>query len=352
MNEFYKGRRVLVTGHTGFKGAWLTEWLLQMGAIVTGCSIDIPTDPSLHVLLGHGQRMDDRRLDINDLAALKKVFAQTQPEIIFHLAAQPLVRESYQTPLNTWQTNVMGTVHVLEAARASLKACTIICVTSDKCYRNQGWVHGYREEDPFGGDDPYSSSKAAAELAVHSWRRSFAVTSNLKLATVRAGNVIGGGDWAVDRIVPDCIRSLARGEPICMRNPTATRPWQHVLEPLSGYLLLAGKMHSSIEPCYQSAFNFGPSVQSNQCVGALVAAILKSWPGESLTQSSPEAPKEAQLLHLNADKAYHVLGWHPRWNFAETIQRTVAWYRSYDSNAEPSTVLAHTIADINAYGVL
>ena len=333
-NQAYHGKRVLVTGHTGFKGAWLAEWLLALGARVTGLALPPATKPALFDQLGLASRLDHRIGDIRDLAAVRAVVAECRPDYVFHLAAQALVRLSYEQPVETYATNVMGTAHVLEALRLEKNACSVIAITTDKCYENREWVHSYREEDPMGGYDPYSSSKGAAELVINAYRRSFFFTGasgpDIRLASVRAGNVIGGGDWATDRIVPDCIRALQRGEAIPVRNKVATRPWQHVLEPLSGYLWLGAQLaadgRATASPL-ASAFNFGPTLTSNRTVAALVQEVLKHWPGRWEDRSDPKAVHEAKLLNLATDKAYHFLQWQPVWDFAQTIEQTVAWYR-------------------------
>lgn len=354
----YKGKRVLVTGHTGFKGAWLAEWLIQLGAEVTGFALPPPPPPSLFDQLGLASRLRHIEGDVRDLAAVRAALAASRPDLVFHLAAQPLVRLSYSTPVETYATNVMGTVNLLEAVRLAAdpaRPCVVVAITTDKCYENKEWVHSYREEDPMGGYDPYSSSKGAAELVIASYRRSYfsATDSPVKLASARAGNVIGGGDWAHDRIVPDCIRALAKGATIPVRNMVATRPWQHVLEPLSGYLWLGACLHSSQPSAHgsklSSAFNFGPALASNRTVAELVQEILKHWPGKWVDQSDPKAVHEAQLLNLATDKAHHFLGWSPAWTFAETISRTVEWY--LESNADTAAITSKTQAQITAYTV-
>ncbi|WP_438483694.1 CDP-glucose 4,6-dehydratase [Oleiharenicola lentus] len=350
----YRGKRVLVTGHTGFKGSWLCEWLLSLGAKVSGYSLIPPTQPALFDQLGLAQRLDHHIGDVRDLAAVQAVFAKVQPEFVFHLAAQPLVRLSYSIPVETYATNVMGTVNVLEAVRLSGKPCVVVAITTDKCYENKEWVHSYREEDPMGGYDPYSSSKGAAELVISAYRQSYfsAPDSVVKLASVRAGNVIGGGDWALDRIVPDCIRALQRGESIPVRNKIATRPWQHVLEPLSGYLwlgaCLANAQLSPFNAQLTSAFNFGPALTSNRTVAELVQEILKHWSGKWEDKSDPHAVHEAKLLNLATDKAYHFLQWKPVWPFAETIAQTVGWY-SLQHSKSAASVADDTLAQINRY---
>lgn len=346
--DTYAGKKVLITGHTGFKGAWLAEWLLALGAKVTGLALAPITEPALFDQLRLAERLQHHIGDIRDLSTVRHVVEDAQPEFVFHLAAQPLVRLSYDEPVETYATNVLGTVHVLEAIRLAKRPCTVVAITTDKCYENREWVHSYREEDALGGYDPYSSSKGAAELVIGAYRRSYfsAPDSTIHLASARAGNVIGGGDWAADRIVPDCIRALQRGETIAVRNKTATRPWQHVLEPLSGYLQLAAAIHRA-DPTRRArlcgGFNYGPSLVSNRTVAELVAELLTHWPGKWEDRSDPNAVHEATLLNLATDKAFHALRWQPTWTFEETIARTVAWYRqSHDNAAE---VTNHQIAD-------
>lgn len=349
----YRGKRVLLTGHTGFKGAWLAEWLLSLGAEVTGFALPPPTTPSLYAQLGLTTRLRHIEGDIRDLGAVRSAVEQSRPDFVFHLAAQPLVRLSYNQPVETYAVNVMGTVNLLEAVRLADHRCSIVCITTDKCYENKEWLHSYREEDPMGGYDPYSSSKGAAELVIAAYRRSYFSSSDspVRLASARAGNVIGGGDWALDRIVPDCIRSLARGEIIPVRNKVATRPWQHVLEPLSGYLWL-GACLSDPTLCHLPAqlaggFNFGPALASNRTVADLVQEVLKHWPGRWEDRSDPCAVHEAKLLNLATDKAHHVLGWSPAWPFAETIRHTVDWYRQ--ASEESGGLHAFTLAQIDGY---
>ena len=328
----FQNKTVWLSGHTGFKGAWLAQWLLQLGARVHGYALTPPTNPSLFEQLQLEKKLVHTIADIRDDARVRQSIKDCKPDFVFHLAAQPLVRDSYAKPLETYQTNVMGTVHVLEALRGLDHPCTGILVTTDKCYENREWLHGYREEDALGGHDPYSSSKAAAEMAIAGYRRSFFGSGPVKIASARAGNVIGGGDWATDRIVPDCIRALQKQQPIPVRNKTATRPWQHVLEPLSGYLWLAAVLAkpqlakhdlSRVEP----AFNFGPTSASNRTVAELAGEVLKHWPGKWEDRSDPKAVHEANLLMLSTDKAHALLRWVPVWNFTETIAATVTWYR-------------------------
>lgn len=351
----YAGKKVFVSGHTGFKGAWLTEWLLSLGAKVTGFSLPPPTQPSLFEQLGLADRVQHIVGDVRDGQALTATIAATQPDFIFHLAAQPLVRESYRTPVETYDTNVMGTLHLLEAARQLTKPCAVVCITTDKCYENKEWVHGYREEDPLGGYDPYSSSKAAAEIAIAAWRRSFFSKDHpVKVASARAGNVIGGGDWAQDRIVPDCIRALQKREAIAVRNKHATRPWQHVLEPLSGYLWLGAVVAKppladySAEK-FSSAFNFGPGHDANRTVAELVEQILKHWPGRWEDCSDPKAVHEASLLQLTTDKASALLRWSPVWSFSETIRETVTWYAAAKPRGNGNSLRKLTAKQIQGY---
>jgi len=349
--DFWAGRRVLLTGHTGFKGSWLSLWLLQLGAEVWGYALEPQSGRSLFRELGLDRAQLHHQLgDLGDLKALQDVVKQAQPQVALHLAAQPLVRRSYRDPLGTWATNVQGSLHLLDALRPLQHRCAVVMVTTDKVYANREWDYGYREEDRLGGHDPYSASKAAAELAIASWRSSFCGTGvhqtpHLAIATARAGNVIGGGDYAEDRIVPDAMRSLAAGEAIPVRSPQSTRPWQHVLEPLGGYLRLAEKLATGGVP-FASAFNFGPAVEANRPVLELVEAALQHWPGRWQDLADAAAPHEAGRLHLQIDKAYHQLGWRPRWDFATTVSRTVAWYRAVHEGA---SALDCCIDDLAAY---
>ncbi len=361
--NFWRGRKVLITGHTGFKGSWLTMWLLSLGAEVWGYSLAPEHGRSLftELMLDHASGfanwgyLHHRLGDVRELQAIQKIAAESQPEVVLHLAAQPLVRRSYRDPLGTWATNVLGSLHLLEALKVLKHPCSLVMVTTDKVYTNREWHYGYREEDRLGGHDPYSASKAAAELAIASWRSSFCgvephQTPFLAIATARAGNVIGGGDWAVDRIVPDAMRALACGDVIPVRRPEAFRPWQHVLEPLGGYLLLAEKLYipamNGQANGYATAFNFGPALESNRSVRQLVEASLAHWPGSWLDLSDPTAPHEAGRLHLQIDKAHHQLGWKPRWTFATTIERTVAWYRAVHEGAIPMELC---LRDLQSY---
>jgi CDP-glucose 4,6-dehydratase len=354
----YAGTSVFLTGHTGFKGAWLSEWLLSLGATVTGYSIDCEKR-SLFNELHLTDRMRDVRGDVRDLAELTNQVATLRPDFIFHLAAQPLVRQSYSDPVDTFTTNVNGTINVMEAVRVSKNRCVMVMVTTDKCYENREMDYAYRENDPLGGHDPYSASKAAAEIAISSYRKSFfapGANSGVALASARAGNVIGGGDWAADRIVPDAIRALQRGEEIGVRNKEATRPWQHVLDPLSGYLTLGAALSDSlhseqgsrpmIETC--SGFNFGPRPESNRNVAAVVLEVLKHWPGRWIDRSERDAPHEAGLLNLNIDKAERVLAWQPVWNFEEAVAHTISWYRETTNGTDALSLTRQQIAAYQA----
>lgn len=343
----FQGARVLVTGHTGFKGAWLCEWLLQLGADVHGLALPPETEPNLFTELGLATRLRHRLLDLREPAAVCDAVAEIRPDFVLHLAAQAVVRLSYQDPIATYASNVMGTAHLLEAVRLAGQTCAIVCITTDKCYENREWVHAYRESDPLGGHDPYSSSKAAAELIIAAYRKSYfsRPDSPVRLASARAGNVIGGGDWTVDRIVPDAMRAFRSGQSLGVRNVRSTRPWQHVLEPLAGYLWLAARLHQ--EAGLAEAFNFGPPLESNRTVRELVEAILSLRPGAWHDASDPAAPHEASLLNLAHDKAYHRLGWRPVWDFARTVAATV---EGYEGTAPAAQIAAYT-ADARRAGV-
>ncbi len=330
--EVYKGRRVLVTGHTGFKGSWLCAWLKQLGATVIGVSLP-PSEnyPSLFDEAHISEGMSSFFQDINDYEGLKKIFAETQPEIIFHMAAQALVRLSYREPLNTYMTNVIGTANVLEAARHCSSVKTIVAITSDKCYYNNEWFWGYRETDTLGGVEPYSASKACAELVIASYREGLLPLQERKihLASTRAGNVIGGGNWSEDRLVPDLIQALHQKKTIKLRNPKATRPWQHVLEPLRGYLMLGAALDSSDGEKYASAWNFGPTGENSISVESLVHQLAEFW-GESVNVEITSDPiPECNLLRLDASKAEALLGWKPALNIRESLALTVEWYKNY-----------------------
>jgi len=342
----FHNKTVWLSGHTGFKGAWLAEWLLKLGAQVHGYALLPSTQPSLFDQLGLSSRLHHQINDVRDAGAVHRSIQGTQPDFVFHLAAQPLVRLSYEQPAETYATNVMGTVHVLDALRSLKNRCAAVFITTDKCYENREWIYGYREEDPLGGYDPYSSSKAAAEIVIAAYRRSFFKNHPVKIASARAGNVIGGGDWAKDRIVPDCIRALQNNQPIPVRNKIATRPWQHVLEPLSGYLWLAALVSqpSTLNPQLCSGFNFGPTHESNRTVAELVQEILKYWPGRWEDKSDPQAVHEAGLLQLSTDKANALLGWSPVWNFPTAIEQTVRGYQEMSRELILNQILQYAAA--------
>lgn len=326
---FWNGKRVLLTGHTGFKGSWLALWLARKGARITGIALEPDTDPALFAQLDLARDLDHRICDIRDADTVRTIVRDTQPDIILHLAAQALVLRGYRQPLDTWATNVMGTANILDAARTLDHTCAIVAVTTGKVYRNNEWEFGYRETDHLGGHDPYSASKAATEIAIESWRKSYlSGNSPVRVASARAGNVIGGGDWSENRIVPDIVRALSAGREIKVRNPSATRPWQHVLGPLSGYVTLAEKLYASPEAGFQDAFNFGPNADAERTVGELVETVLKTWPGRWRDASDPKAPHEAGRLALDIDRARARLGWIPRWSFTQSVDETIAWYRT------------------------
>ncbi|MGB7563239.1 MAG: CDP-glucose 4,6-dehydratase [Prochlorococcaceae cyanobacterium] len=364
--SFWQGRRVLLTGHTGFKGSWLTLWLEQLGAQVHGFSLDpepvAPPGQPLFRALNLAERLGERHRigDLCDRGAVAAAVDAARPEVVLHLAAQPLVLESYRDPLTTWSTNVIGSLELLEALRRLEHRCAVVLVTTDKVYANQEWPWGYRETDRLGGHDPYSASKAALELLAESWRSSFCgealhQTPHLQIATARSGNVIGGGDWATDRIVPDAVRALAAGQPLELRNPMATRPWQHVLEPLAGYLRLAEALfqseqggHGGRGNPWATAFNFGPEPRSHRPTRELATQLARQWPGQPSWRdaSDPAAPHEAGQLQLVADRAHHLLAWEPRWDFSTTVARTGDWYRQVLAGTEAE---ARCLADLAAY---
>jgi len=351
--EIFKKRSVLVTGHTGFKGSWLTIWLQQMGANVVGVALNPPSKPSHFEVAGLSRvLLEDHRLNIQDCEAVKRIVTQIQPDFVFHLAAQSLVRRSYLDPVGTYKTNVLGTLNLLEGLRLLEKPCNTVLITSDKSYNNVEWAWGYRETDALGGPDPYSASKGAAELLIRSHIKSFfPIDGPVRIAIGRAGNVIGGGDWAQDRVVPDCVHSWAKDEPIQLRNPHATRPWQHVLEPLSGYLTLASEL-SERPDLHGEPFNFGPPAHQNHKVLELVQEMSKYWDKVRWEEdnNSDDHPYESGLLKLNCDKALHHLQWQAVLNFEETIKLTTEWYQSYYNN--PNNIRDCTISQINEYNRL
>jgi len=348
---YYPDKRVLVTGHTGFKGGWLSLWLHRLGAQVHGLSLPPPTHPNFHEVIRPQVFAGETECDLRDLPSLAAAVKQIKPEIIFHLAAQPIVRRSYTEPLETFNVNAVGTANLLESVRQAELPCPVIVITSDKCYENREQDYAYAETDPLGGHDVYSMSKAATELVAQSWNKSFFLP-NPKLgpvATVRAGNVIGGGDYAADRIVPDCIRALCEARPILVRNPAAVRPWQHVLECLGGYLWLGARLaREGKQSPLLGAFNFGPDAAAQQPVRNLVEAVLREWPGDWQDASDPRHPHEAKLLTLSIQKAAALLDWHPVWNFSEAVSHTVSWYRARHM-LKHADMLGFSQAQINTY---
>ncbi len=348
--KVFDGTRVLITGHTGFKGSWLSLWLSELGAEVYGLSLGIPTNPSHYECAQLSQRVNDYRVDIRDSETVKSYLNKIQPDFVFHLAAQPLVSEAYKDPINTWETNTMGTINILESLRDIDYKCVAIFITTDKCYDNFEWVWGYRETDRIGGRDPYSASKGAAEIAISSYVRSFFPSNGpVRLGIGRAGNVIGGGDWSESRLIPDCIRASSNQELVKLRNPDSTRPWQHVLEPLSGYIDLALKLNLD-DHLHGEAFNFAAFQDRNYTVVELVKAMSKYWSNISWTDSSisDQSPYESQLLLLNCDKAKSLLKWRSVWDFDTTIMKTVQWYRHFYENGSES-MQQISLDDINDY---
>lgn len=326
--DYYRGKRVLVTGHTGFKGSWLTRILTLAGAAVTGYSLEPSEDPALFHLLRLGETMDHRRGDITDLDHLMKVFEEIRPEIVFHLAAQPIVRESYRDPVYTYETNVMGTVHVLECIRCNPSVCSFVNVTTDKVYENREWEYGYRETDRLDGYDPYSNSKSCSELVTHSYRQSFLDERGCAVSTCRAGNVIGGGDFAHDRIIPDCVRAAAAGETVIVRNPRSIRPFQHVLEPLYVYLLVAKEQAE--RPECAGNYNVGPDDMDCVCTGRLAELFCEKWGGGlTWTEKGDGGPHEAGFLKLDCSKVKSVFGWKPLYHIEEALERTVEWSKAW-----------------------
>ncbi len=343
-----KDRHILVTGHTGFKGAWLSEWLLRAGAKVAGLALPPESPQGLFAALGLDRRMDHNVGDIRDPSVVTAAVRRAEPEIIFHLAAQALVRRSYRDPLGTWSTNVLGTLNVLEAARALGRRVTVVVVTTDKVYSNREWEYAYREEDPLGGHDPYSASKAACEIAVASWRASFGIAAGVTVVTARAGNVIGAGDVSEDRIVPDCYRAWSRGETVQLRNPASTRPWQHVLEPLSGYFFMAAQAETAGQALMETC-NFGPGPAGDHSVEALVRALAALMPGRNWAATASSNLHEARALSLSIERARHRLDWTPRLSFVETVKWTNA---GYAKGARLSEVVAQQIADFESRGAV
>lgn len=336
--NFWSGKKVFITGHTGFKGSWLCLWLSSLGAHVTGYALYPPTNPSLFALAKVRELIDSHIADVRDAELLARTLLEAQPEIVIHMAAQPLVRDSYKIPVETYSTNVMGTVHMLEAVRGCSSVRAVVNVTTDKCYENREWVWGYRENEPMGGFDPYSNSKGCSELVTAAYRQSFftRVTNHEgsnppSVATARAGNVIGGGDWATDRLIPDCIGSLLAGEPVHIRNPHAIRPWQHVLEPLSGYMTLAQKLYT-VGPDFAEGWNFGPLDDDAKPVEWIVQRLCEQWhTSASYKIDDGNHPHEAHYLKLDCSKAHIRLGWQPRWNLDQALTGIIEWVKAYSS---------------------
>ncbi|MBP1851507.1 CDP-glucose 4,6-dehydratase [Rhizobium halophytocola] len=343
--EFWKGKRVLLTGHTGFKGSWLQLWLTRLGADVRGLSLPAETDPSLHVLLNGREADGETICDIRDKVAVDARVTQFKPQIAFHLAAQPLVRAGYRDPAATFETNVQGTAHLLDALRVSPDLRAVVVVTTDKVYENPENGRPFIETDPLGGHDPYSASKAAAEIVTASYRASFFAARRIGIATARAGNVIGGGDWAEDRLIPDAVRAWSSYQALSVRRPDAVRPWQHVLEPLHGYMLMAERLWS--EPDFAASLNFGPNAAAAATVGAVLEAARASYGrGEMVLGDGTEGPHEAGYLMLDSTRAERLLGYRPTWSFTETIERTMGWYREL-AQGRPAQELC--LADITAF---
>ncbi|OPL13117.1 MAG: CDP-glucose 4,6-dehydratase [delta proteobacterium MLS_D] len=351
LDNYFHDKRVFVTGHTGFKGSWLSLWLHRLGAQVTGYSLTPPTEPSLYRLTGLHELVRSITGDVRNLELLEATLRDTAPEIVIHLAAQAIVLDSYADPVSTYSTNVMGTVNLLEAVRRMTGIKAVIVVTTDKCYENREWVWGYREDEPLGGHDPYSSSKASAELVSAAYRRSF-FTDNPEgpsLATVRAGNVIGGGDWAKDRLIPDCVRALTSGENILVRNPSAVRPWQHVLDPLSGYLNLAKRL-STDGSAFAEAWNFGPDTDEARPVSWIVDRIAENISDFEWKQDTNFHPHETLYLKLDSSKARARLGWKPRWNLDTALDKTLEWYEAWRRGQDMRDVSLKQIAEYEHIG--
>lgn len=344
MLSFYKGKKVLVTGHTGFKGSWMCQILLDMGADVTGYALEAPTEPNLFEILGLSENMESIIGDIRDLDGIKAAFNHAKPEIVVHMAAQPLVRDSYGIPHYTYETNVMGTVNVLESVRQFPCVKSFINVTTDKVYKNNEWVWGYREDDPLDGFDPYSNSKSCSELVTHSYKNSYFADGRVSVSTVRAGNVIGGGDFAKDRIIPDCVRAALNNKPIIVRNPHSTRPYQHVLECLFAYLLIAQKQYDNEK--YSGYYNVGPDETDIVSTGELADLFCKAWGGGQSWQNLWEGGlHEATVLKLDCSKIKSVFGWNTRWTIKTTIEKTVEWTKAWVAGQEISSVTSRQIAD-------
>jgi CDP-glucose 4,6-dehydratase len=345
---FWYGKRILITGHTGFKGSWLSLWLQSMGAKVVGYALTPPTKPSLFEVANVGLGMTSIIGDIRDLATLQKVFAEQQPEIVIHMAAQPLVRYSYLEPVETYSTNVMGVVNLLEAVRQTKSVKAVVNVTTDKCYENREWAWGYRENEAMGGFDPYSSSKGCAELVTAAYRNSYFhpekyQTHGVAIATGRAGNVIGGGDWAEDRLIPDTMRAIVSGQPVNIRNPNSIRPWQHVLEPISGYLLLAQRLYEE-GPAFAEAWNFGPNDNDAKPVDWILDKLTNTWgEGARWELDKGEHPHEAHYLKLDCSKAKSRLQWQPKWSLERAIEAICVWHKAHATGADMQAMCLHQI---------
>lgn len=351
--QFWQGKRVFLTGHTGFKGSWLSLWLQEMGAELKGFALEPPTKPSLFEAALVGQGMESEIGDIRNYDSLRRSIQSFKPEIVFHMAAQPLVRLSYEIPMDTYATNVMGTVHLLEAVRKTGDIKAVVNITSDKCYENKEWPWGYRETEAMGGHDPYSNSKGCAELVASAYRNSFFNEKNHQihgcaLASVRAGNVIGGGDWAADRLIPDTIRAITQQKPVVIRNPDAIRPWQHVLEPLSGYLTIAEKLYEK-GPTFADGWNFGPNDEDAKPVRWIVDRLTQSWgEGARWIMDSAEHPHEAHYLKLDCSKAKMQLDWQPRWQLAQALDKIIEWHKAHLGQADMRAFTLKQISDYQA----
>jgi len=344
-HDFWKNKRVYLTGHTGFKGSWLALWLHSLGATVKGYALESPTTPSLFNEANIAEIIESEIGDIRDLDKLQKSMVNFNPDVLIHMAAQPLVRLSYKEPVETYETNVMGTVKVLEAARNCPKLKSIVSVTTDKCYENKEWFWGYREDEPMGGHDPYSSSKGCAELVTSAYRRSFMQEKNVGLATARAGNVVGGGDWAEDRLIPDILRAFEKDKPVVVRNPRSTRPWQHVLEPLSGYLVLAQRLYEEPQ-AYADGWNFGPREEDAKPVDWILNQMISKWPNSKWELDTNAHPHEAGYLKLDISKAKARLNWQPTWNLEQTLEKIIKWHRFWLNKEDMQAICLN---EINEY---
>lgn len=343
-SEFWSGKKVFLTGHTGFKGSWLALWLDMLGASVFGYSLR-PVVPSLYHSASLEGRFEEAYADVRDDERLQQEMSTFAPDVVFHLAAQPLVRASYREPVGTYETNVMGTVNLLEAVRNTPSVKSVVVITTDKCYRDMNWEWGYRETDELGGADPYSSSKACAELVCDAWRRSYFVHSGVSLATARAGNVIGGGDWAEDRLVPDAVKAFGRGELLTIRSPNAVRPWQHVLEPLSGYLMLAERLYQGDRSC-ACGWNFGPPAEDSRKVKDMVESLVALWgDGAAYGIEENHTLHESHLLRLDSSRAIQKLGWRPKLSFERAVETTVAWYKKVRGGGDPLSITKEQILE-------